>query len=59
MVTKEGEFVLIDLGMIKKIMTKKGKHIEDCGVATFQGNLLFSSLRAMMLLTTSRRDDLK
>jgi hypothetical protein len=57
MVTKEGEFVLIDLGMIKKII-KKGKHIEDCSVATFQGNLLFSSLRAMMLLTTSRRDDI-
>ena len=57
MVTKEGQFVLIDLGMVKKIITK-GKHIEDGTVSKFQGNLLFSSLRAMMLKTTSRRDDI-
>ena len=51
---------LIDFGFSDKFMSDiTGEHIEENEeVKTFRGNLVYSSLRQMKFLKTSRKDDL-
>jgi len=49
---------LIDFGLAKKFMKKDGTHVSQKKNSVFEGNLIYSSVNAMNLQTTSRRDDL-
>jgi hypothetical protein len=50
---------LIDFGFSDTFLTMDGKHIpESSGQNQFKGNMLFSSVRQLSFMKTSRRDDL-
>jgi hypothetical protein len=50
---------LIDFGFSDTFLATDGNHVdENCKTNQFKGNMLFSSVRQLSFMKTSRRDDL-
>ena len=56
---KKGRIFLIDLGLSKKYITKKNKHIPYNDKKNFTGSYRYSSIRNHKGIEQSRRDDLE